>query len=154
MLRYIVRRTLWGIFMLAVVSAVIFVIFYVLPSADPAELRAGREASPQQVDAIRHALGLDKPVYQQFFIYMKNIFFHFNFGYSYQSNEPVRNLILDRMPATIYLVSGATILWLLMGIPTGIISAVRRRSFMDRATMVTTLVLISAPVFWLGLVFL
>ena len=63
MLRYIVRRVLWGILMLAIVSAVVFVIFYVFPSADPATLRAGRNASPQQVDAIRHSLGLDQPVY-------------------------------------------------------------------------------------------
>jgi peptide/nickel transport system permease protein len=64
---------LWGIAMIAIVSAVVFVIFYVLPSADPAQLRAGRNASPAQVDAIRHSLGLDKPVYTQYYEYMKNI---------------------------------------------------------------------------------
>jgi peptide/nickel transport system permease protein len=138
--------------MIAIVSAVVFVIFYVLPSADPAQLRAGRNASPAQVDAIRHSLGLDKPVYTQYYEYMKNIVLHFDFGYSYQSTTDVRALIFDRLPATALLVAGAAVLWLGMGIPVGIISAVRRRSFLDRSTMVTTLAFISAPVFWLGLV--
>ena len=152
MARYIVRRVLWGIVMLAIVSAVVFVIFYVFPSADPAKLRAGREASPAQVDAIRHSLGLDKPVYTQFWDYMKSIVLHFDLGYSYQSNEPVKSLIFDRLPATILLVTGAAVLWLVMGIPVGIISAIKRRSLLDRTTMVTSLAFISAPVFWLGLV--
>jgi peptide/nickel transport system permease protein len=143
---------LWGIAMIAIVSAVVFVIFYVLPSADPAQLRAGRNASPAQVDAIRHSLGLDKPVYTQYYEYMKNIVLHFDFGYSYQSTTDVRALIFDRLPATALLVAGAAVLWLGMGIPVGIISAVKRRSFLDRSTMVTSLAFISAPVFWLGLV--
>ena len=152
MLRYIVRRILWGILMLAIVSALIFVIFYVFPTADPATLRAGRNASPKQIEIIRHALGLDEPVYTQYWDYMKGIVLHFDFGYSYQSNADVRTLIFDRLPATIWLVTGAAILWLLIGIPVGIISAVKRRSLLDRSTMVTTLAFISAPVFWLGLV--
>ena len=75
-----------------------------------------------------------------------------NLGYSFLSNANVRGLIFDRLPATIWLVTGAAILWLLMGIPVGIISAIKRRSLLDRTTMVTSLALISAPVFWLGLV--
>ena len=154
MLRYITRRVLWGVALLVIVSAVIFAIFYILPSADPAVLRAGRNAGPKQVAEIRHSLGLDKPVYEQFFIYMKNVFLHFDFGYSYQYNVPVRQLIFARLPATIFLVVGAVIIWLSIGIPTGIVSAVKRRSLWDRSMMVTSLALISAPVFWLGLVLL
>ena len=138
--------------MLAIVSAVVFAIFYIFPSADPATLRAGRNASPKQIEIIRHALGLDKPVYEQYWVYMKGIVLHFDFGYSYQSNADVRGLIFDRLPATIWLVTGAAILWLGMGIPVGIISAIKRRSLLDRTTMVTSLAFISAPVFWLGLV--
>ena len=138
--------------MLAIVSAVVFVIFYVFPSADPAILRAGRNASPDQVEAIRHSLGLDRPIYTQYYEYMKGIVLHFDFGYSYRSNADVRALIVNRLPATIWLVTGAAILWLAMGIPVGIISAVKRRSLLDRTTMVTSLAFISAPVFWLGLV--
>jgi peptide/nickel transport system permease protein len=138
--------------MLAIVSAVVFVIFYVFPSADPAILRAGRNADPETVDRIRQSLGLDQPIYTQYYEYMKGIVLHFDFGYSYRSNADVRTLILDRLPATIWLVTGAAILWLAMGIPVGIISAVKRRSLLDRTTMVTSLAFISAPVFWLGLV--
>jgi peptide/nickel transport system permease protein len=152
LLRYIVRRVLWGIAMLAIVSAVVFAIFYVFPSADPAILRAGRNADPEQIERIRHSLGLDRPIYTQYYEYMKDIVFHFDFGFSYRSNADVRTLILDRLPATVWLVTGAAILWLAMGIPVGIISAIKRRSLLDRTTMVTSLAFISAPVFWLGLV--
>jgi peptide/nickel transport system permease protein len=152
MFRYIVRRVLWGIAMLFIVSAVIFLIFYILPSADPAVLRAGRNAGPQQIANIRHSLGLDKPIYVQYLRYLRDVFLHFNFGFSYQYNIPVRQLILNRLPATIWLVVGAVTIWLALGISIGIISAVKRRSVVDRASMTTSLAFISAPVFWLGLV--
>ena len=152
MLRYIVRRSLWGVVMLFIVSALIFLIFYLLPSADPAALRAGRQATPEQVEEIRSVLGLDQPIWTQYYVYMRDLVLSFDFGFSYQNNAPVLELIVSRLPATIFLVSGAAVLWLAMGVPTGIISAVRRRSLLDRATMITTLALISAPVFWLGLV--
>ncbi|MBV9001970.1 MAG: ABC transporter permease, partial [Solirubrobacterales bacterium] len=138
--------------MLIIVSAVIFLIFYVLPTADPAVLRAGRNAGAQQIAQIRHSLGLDQPIYQQYFNYMKQVFLHFNFGYSYQYNVPVRQLIFSRLPATIWLVVGAVIIWLSVGLTIGIISAIKRRSILDRTTMTGSLALISAPVFWLGLV--
>jgi peptide/nickel transport system permease protein len=152
MLRYIARRLLWGVALLFIVSALIFVIFYAFPSADPAALRAGRQASPEQIERIRESLGLDDPIYEQYARYMKDLVLHADLGFSYQFETPVRELVLDRLPATISLVAGAVLIWLLVGIPTGIVSAIRRRSLMDRATMVTTLALISAPVFWLGLV--
>jgi peptide/nickel transport system permease protein len=154
MLRYIVRRVLWGIALLFITSAVIFFIFYVLPSADPAVLRAGRNAGPQQIDQVRHTLGLDRPIYVQFADYMKNVFLHFDFGYSYQYNYPVRSLIFQRLPATAFLVAGAVVIWLAIGLPTGIVSAIKRRSLLDRSMMATALALISAPVFWMGLVLL
>jgi peptide/nickel transport system permease protein len=154
MLRYIARRLLWGVALLFIASAVIFVIFYALPAADPAELRAGRQANEAQIAEIRETLGLDKPIYEQYWIYVKNIVLHFDFGYSYEFDVPVRELIFDRLPATIFLTIGAVLIWLLIGIPTGIISAIRRRSVLDRTTMIGTLALISAPVFWLGLVLL
>jgi peptide/nickel transport system permease protein len=154
MLRYIVRRVLWGIALLFIVSAVIFLIFYAFPSGDPAVARAGRLATPEEIDRIRETLGLDKPIYVQYWYYVRDLVLHFDFGYSYESNTPVRELIFDRLPATISLVSGAVVLWLLAAFPVGVISAVKQRSAFDRATMVTTLALYSAPVFWLGLVLL
>jgi peptide/nickel transport system permease protein len=166
MLRYIVRRVLWGFVLLILVSAVIFVIFYVFPNADPAKLRAGRQANPAVIESIREQLGLSDPIWEQFLRYMTQVFTPFdwfgaaqhggtgplNFGRSFQSNTPVKEIILERLPATALLVVGAVIFWLLMGLPTGIISAVKRRTLLDRVTMVTSLAFISAPVFWLGLV--
>jgi peptide/nickel transport system permease protein len=150
--RYIIRRLLWVFVLLIVVSAVTFLIFYELPSADPAVLRAGRAPNPQLIAQIRHTLGLDKPVYVQYWRYMKAVVLHFDFGYSFQNSQPVRQEIFDRLPATISLTVGAVIVWLMIGLPIGIISAIRSRSFLDRMTMGGALLAISAPVYWLGLV--
>lgn len=150
--RYIIRRLLWMVVLLLIVSAVTFLIFYILPSADPAVLRAGRSPNPALIVHIRHTLGLDQPVYVQYWRYMKGVVLHFDFGYSYQYSQPVRQMIFQRLPATISLTVGAVIVWLLIGIPIGIISAVRRRSAIDRMAMGGALVAISAPVYWLGLV--
>ena len=154
MLRYVVRRVLWGVGLLFITSAVIFLIFYAFPSGDPAAARAGRLATPEEIDRISETLGLNDPLYVQYWEYMKNLVLHFDFGFSYESNAPVKELIFDRLPATFSLVFGAVILWLGAAIPVGIISAVRQRSVFDRVTMITTLALYSAPVFWLGLVLL
>jgi peptide/nickel transport system permease protein len=153
--------------MLIIVSAVVFTIFYIFPTADPATLRAGRNASPEQIDTLRESLGLNDSKLTQFARYLTQVFTPFswfgadqynggtgpfNFGVSlFQSNTPVKDIILDRLPATAFLVAGAVVIWLSVAIPVGIISAVRWRTALDRTTMITSLVFISAPVFWLGL---
>jgi peptide/nickel transport system permease protein len=152
--RYIIRRLLWALVLLVLVIALTFAIFYLLPSADPAQLRAGRNATAANIAAIRHNLGLDKPVYVQFWDYLKNLVLHFDLGYSYQSDASVKSLIFDRLPATLSLTAGAIVIWMLVGIPVGIISAVKRRTFLDRAAMGVALLGVSVPVFWLGLVML
>jgi peptide/nickel transport system permease protein len=152
--KYIIRRLLWVIVLLFAVSLITFLIFYLLPSADPAQLRAGRQPTPALIAAIRHRLGLDRPVYTQYYEYMKALILHFNFGYSYQYNTPVRTVIFSRLPATVSLAFGAAVVWLAIGITVGTVSAVRRRSRFDRASMGTALVAISAPQYWLGLVVL
>jgi peptide/nickel transport system permease protein len=149
---YIARRVLWGLALLLIVSFLTFVIFYVFPSADPAALRAGRSATPQLIAQIRHQLGLDKPFYEQYWLYVKGIVLHFDLGFSYQNDESVRAQILSRLPATISLTAGAFVVWIGVGIPVGIVSAIKRRSLLDRVTMGGALVAISAPVYWLGLV--
>ncbi len=154
MATYIVRRLLWGIVLIVAVCALTFLFFNVFPSGDPAVLRAGRNGSPQTIAAIRHELGLDKAVYTQFFVYMKNILLHFNFGFSFYSGAPVLGLIKDRLPATLSLTVGAALIWLLMGIPVGIISAIKRGSVLDRGSMGVALLFVSMPVFWLGLIVL
>jgi peptide/nickel transport system permease protein len=151
MIQYIIRRVLWMIVLLFLVSALTFLIFYALPSADPAQLRAGRTPNPQLVEQIRHQLGLDKPLYVQYFDYMKDLITKFDLGYSYQNTISVRTQIFQRLPATISLAIGAAIIWLTVGILVGIVSSVRPRSLVDRLSMGAALVAISAPVYWLGL---
>jgi len=152
--RFIIRRLLWVIVLLLAVTFLTFVIFYLFPSADPAVLRAGRQPSPALIAQIRHNLGLDKPFFVQYFDYMKKVVLHFDLGYSYQNNIPVKTQIFDRLPATISLAIGAAVIWLVVGITIGIISAVKSGTLIDRVTMGGALVAISAPVYWLGLVML
>jgi peptide/nickel transport system permease protein len=151
MVRYIIQRLLWTIVTLIIVSFVTFLIFYVLPPGDPAVLRAGHFPNPQQLAHIRHALGVDKPFWVQYWDYVRAIVLHFNLGYSYQFSQPVNTLIFARLPATISLTAGAVVIWVSIGITVGAISAVRPRSLLDRLTMSGSLLAISAPTFWLGL---
>jgi peptide/nickel transport system permease protein len=157
MAAYIVRRLVWVVFLLFVVTLVTFIVFTVLPAADPAVLRAGRQPSPELVASIREQFGLDDPLIVQFFRYIGDILPFiggdgFNFGYSYQSNQEVLPQILDRLPATIFLTAGAVILWLAIGIPVGVISAIKTGTWLDRVSMTLALIAISAPVYFLGLV--
>jgi peptide/nickel transport system permease protein len=152
MATFIIRRLLWVIVLLLLVSFITFVIFYLFPSADPAQLRAGRQPNPQLVEQIRHQLNLDKPFYVQYWLYMKQLVLHFDFGRSYQNNIQVKKQIFERLPATISLTVGAAVIWLIVGIAVGTISAVKSRSLVDRVAMGGALVGISAPVYWLGLV--
>ena len=152
MIRYIIRRLLWGVVLLILVLALLFVMFRVLPTADPAKLRAGRLQSPKIIAEIRHDLGLDKSLPAQFWLYIKNLFLHFDLGYSYYSDAPVKELIFNRLPATLSLVIGGAILWVVTGLGVGIVSARRAGSRLDRLSMGTALVLVSAPEYWLGLI--
>jgi peptide/nickel transport system permease protein len=152
MLTYIIRRLLWSVLLLFVVSFVVFLVFYTLPASDPALLRAGRNPDPALVKILDKRYGLDKPFYVQFWFYIKALVLHFDFGRSYQNNVDVRPYIFERLPATISLAIGAAVLWLLIGIPIGIIAAVKRGTWIEKAAMGVALIGISAPVYWLGLV--
>ena len=154
MIRYIIRRLLWGVLLLIVVSALLFVLFRILPTGDPAKLRAGRLQNPKIIAEIRHDLGLDKPLITQFWIYMKGIFLHFDLGYSYYSSAPVKDLLFGRLSDTISLVLGGAVLWFGAGLFVGIVSALRPRSRLDRFSMGGALLLVSAPEYWLGLILL
>jgi peptide/nickel transport system permease protein len=152
MLRFIVRRLLWMIVLLLVISFLTFIIFYLLPAADPATLRAGRQPTPELIATLKQTLGLDKPWYVQYWKYLDRLIFHFDFGYSYENNISVRAQIFDRLPATVTLAVGGAIVWLVIGVPVGIISAIKRGKSADRIAMGGALLAISAPVYWLGLV--
>jgi peptide/nickel transport system permease protein len=154
MLAYVIRRVIWGLALLVIVSALTFVLFRVIPTGNPALLRAGRDPQPHLILEIERVLGLNKSLPVQFWDYMKGIFLHFDFGHSYYSGQSVRSLIAERLPPTISLALGAAVLWVIAGLSVGVLSALRRHSWVDRASMGTALVLISAPEFWLGLIVL
>ena len=159
MAAYIARRLIWVIFLLFMITLITFVIFTVLPSGDPAVLRAGRQPSPELIESIRHQFGLDKSKPVQFINYIGDILPFlghngFYFGFSYQNQTQVLPEILSRLPNTLFLTAGAVILWLSVGIPIGMISAVKTGSWLDRLLMSVALIFISAPVYFLGLVVL
>lgn len=157
MAAYIARRLVWVVFLLFTITCITFVIFSVLPSGDPAVARAGKSPSPELVETIRKQLGLDKPKPEQFAHYVGDILPFVggdgvNFGYSYQNNTKVLPEILERVPVTLFLTTGAVLLWLAIGIPIGVLSAVKTGSWMDRLAMGIALLFISAPVYFLGLI--
>lgn len=160
MLRYIARRTLFGILVLIVVSLVTFGIFIKLPASDPALRAAGRHPTPELLATIRHRFGLDRPVWVQYWNFAKGLiplpgfFLDEDVYFSYQNNLPVKDEILSRLPVTAMLTLGSAALWVILGLPVGIISAVKRGTLLDRSAMLAALIGVSAPDFWLGLVFL
>jgi ABC-type dipeptide/oligopeptide/nickel transport system permease component len=152
MTAYIVRRLLWMVLVLFGVAAITFVIAFLVPG-DPARLYAGTNASPAAIKIIHHQLGLDRPLWTQFGEYMWRVV-HLDFGFSYRYQTPVLPAILQRFPATAELALAGVFFELIIGLPIGILSAIRPGSFWDRATMVFTFVALAAPPFWLGLLFL
>lgn len=161
MFQYIVRRLLWAIVSLILVIGMVFLIFFVMPAIAArgtgvsgqkivAISFAGKNPRPSQVAAVTKRLGLDQPLYVQFGRYVGNAF-QGDLGFSYQTQEPVTSAILSRLPATASLAVGASIVWLVMGVGIGVISALRSRSFWDRSSMFFALIFLSMPTFWLGL---
>jgi len=151
MTAFIARRLAQVVVLLWAVATLTFVFFSILPSTDPAVLRAGRQATPELIAQVRVELGLDRPRLEQYVDYLGDVFLRFDFGRSYVGQrEDVLDLILERLPATIWLALGAVAVWLMIGLSVGIISALYRRSVFDRLAMGLALVAISAPVYWLG----
>ncbi|HIP61518.1 MAG TPA: ABC transporter permease [Sulfurovum sp.] len=150
MFSYILKRLLWTIPTLFGVTLMVFSMVHLAPG-DPAVALLGDKANKQSVADLREQLGLDKPIHEQYFIYMRNIS-KGDFGKSANSNEPVLTEFMDRFPATIELASLAMILATILGVLAGIISAIKRYSMFDYASMFGALAGVSMPVFWLGLV--
>src|ERR1700712_838684 len=125
MASYIIRRLLWTLLLLWVVSGITFILFNVLPSADPALLRAGRRAEPEVLKGIRETFGLDRPLIVQYLDYIKHVFLQFDFGRSYRNDVDVRSQLLDRLPNTVDLIVGAVVVWLPAGLPVALLSALK-----------------------------
>ena len=160
MLRYMIRRLLFLVLVLIAVSLFTFIVFVKLPATDAAIRAAGRHPSPQLLREIRHHLGLDRPVWYQYWTFAKGLipwpglFLNRTVYFSWLNQVAVRDEIFARLPVTATLTVGAAILWLLIGIPIGIVSAIRPGTVFDRAGMLFALVGVSAPIFWLSLVLL
>jgi len=150
--KYVVRRLLWMVVVLFFVSLITFLLAYAVPG-DPAKSIAGPHATPETLARIKAELGLDKPLWTQYGIYMKNLV-QGDLGYSYQSQRPVAQSIIERFPATAMVALFGIFFELLIGIPVGMISALRQYSIRDRTFTVLSLLGIAAPAFWLGMIFL
>jgi peptide/nickel transport system permease protein len=148
---FIIRRLFWAVFLFIVATLVTYIIFFVIPT-NPAELAAGKAAKPQIVAHISHELHLDLPIYQQYWLFLWNMVRHFSLGYSFRFGTSVRWVVGQDAPVTASLVFGGAFFWLLAAIPTGIISALRPRSLLDRTTMLAVLIGVSAPAVWIGLI--
>ena len=149
MTRYLLSRVGFGLLVLFLLSVFVFVLFYVTPS-DPARIIAGDKATEELMAQIRVNLGLDKPLWEQYLIFLGGLL-QGDLGYSYRSNLPVADLVLARIPATMSLVFGAVVVWLAIGIPIGLASAKRPGSVRDRLGQGFALVGISFPTFVLGM---
>lgn len=150
MLSFAVRRILGAILVLAAVSVFVFLIFVVIPGGDPAQRMAGRNATEQNVENIKHDWGFDQPFYVQYGRLMEKLFTGQLVAYTNRTN--VLDQIKRGIPATISLAVGAGLLWLTFGVLAGIISAVTAGRFSDRTITILALIGISMPVFWLGLI--
>jgi len=152
MVAFIVRRALFGILVLWIISVVVFVMFFVAPH-DVARLLAGRQANAAEIEAIRRNLGLNRPILDQYISWVSKLV-HGDLGYSYRGSVPVRDLLASRLPVTASLAFGAAILWLLIGVGAGVLAAVRPRKVADRVVTFAALFFYSMPTFLLGLLLL
>ncbi len=150
MLAFVIRRFVGMVLVLIAVSFIVFLIFIVVPGGDPAQRIAGRTATQQNIENIRHDWGFDQPFYVQYKDMMQKAFT--NELVSYSNQTKVVSQIKQGLPATFSLAIGAGIIWLFFGIAVGVISAVTAGSWSDRLVTVLALIGISMPVFWLGLI--
>jgi peptide/nickel transport system permease protein len=149
---FIVRRVLFGILVLWIISVVVFVMFFVAPH-DVARLLAGRQANQAEIEAVRRSLGLNRPIQDQYFSWVWKLL-HGDLGYSYRGSVPVRDLLASRLPVTASLAFGAAIIWLVIGVGAGVLAAVRPRRIADRVVTFFALFFYSMPTFLLGLLLL
>jgi peptide/nickel transport system permease protein len=164
MTRFLLRRAFGTALVLLALSAVVYAVFYAAPH-DPAVLVCGKGCDGARLAVVRHKLGTDRPVWAQYLSFLHALVAGRSFdtgtgavacpapclGYSFQSDQPVLGLITQRLPVDLSLTLGAMVLWLLLGVGTGLLSALRRGRFAERALTTLTLAGQSTPVFLVGL---
>lgn len=149
MLKYIGKRILIMIPILLGISFIVFAIMDATPG-DPARIILGESASNEEVMALREEMGLNENFFVRYFKYVKNAV-RGDFGTSYRSKAPVVDELLSRFPSTLKLAFGATIIMVIIGVPVGIVSAVKQYSLIDTTSLFLTFLLTAMPGFWLGL---
>jgi peptide/nickel transport system permease protein len=148
-LAYLVRRSLWAIVLVFALAAITFIIFFVIPSNQVGNIRH-RESTT----SINESVGLSGPVYLQYARFVNSLF-HGSLGYSWRSGrQTVRSMVLNAAPVTASLVIGGVLVWMLVALPIGILSALRPRSLLDRGATILVLIGISVHPIWLGLILL
>ncbi len=150
MIAFLVKRVGQSAIVLIGVSIIAFILEHLLPGG-PAKAILGGRASPFQIAAFNHANGLDKPIWEQYFVYTGNLL-HGNLGRSYKLNQTVNSVLATDLPKSIILVGSALILSLIIAIPVGIFQAVRRNGIYDYAATSVSFLLYSMPSFWLGII--
>ena len=148
MQRYLVRRFVLAIITLLAVSLIIFILSR--SAGDPVSLMLDEYSTQEDIDRMMAKLGTDKPYYQQYFLFLKDAI-RGDLGNSIKEGRPVTEVILDSLPNTLYLGLTAFIVSLLVGIPLGILSSVKRGSLIDQVGKIVALLGQSAPPFWLGI---
>ena len=149
MLGYLAWRSLHSLLLLWLVTVGVFGLLHLTPG-DPASLMLGEQATPEQIRDLRHALGLDEPLVTQYAWFLGHAV-RGDFGASIRAQRPALEVVLERLPATLLLTAGAFTFALCVGLPIGVISAVKRLSLWDHGSMALALMGQSMPVFWLGL---
>jgi peptide/nickel transport system permease protein len=146
-----VMQRLWQmLFVMFGISLLVFMIFFATPGVDPAARLAGRNASPEVLEAVRKSFGFDQPFYIQYAIMMKKIFITGDLTSFVNRGWKVVPAVLDTIPVTLSLVLGAAVLWVIFSIIIGVTAAAFRGSFVDKALMILGLIGVSMPVYWLG----
>src|SRR5436853_7895739 len=151
MLRFVVRRLPLLVPILLGVSLLVFIWIRLLPGS-PAQALLGERATPQSIAQLSRQFGLDKPLYVQYWRYLVETVGHLNLGTSIKTFRPVTFEIENRFPATVELALGAMVFALTVGIPLGFFAAKKYGSFFDHASLVGSLLGISIPIFFLGLI--
>lgn len=145
MLRFLIRRILSGALVLWIVTSCVFVLFFAT-SPDPAARFAGKMATPETLALLRHRMGLDRPLPVQYWHFVTGLL-HGDLGYSYATRGPVADMVVQALPPTFSLVAGGTVLTMLIGVLSGVLSARRAHGIADRGVAVVVLLGMSVPVF-------
>ena len=151
MLLTIIRRLLQTVLVVLIMSALVFAGLYLV--GDPVAMLASPEATDAQREALRHSLGLDLPLWHQYFIFISKAA-QLDFGNSFLTGEPAMQLILERMPATLELATLAILASMVIGVPLGVYAGLKPRSISARSIMTGSVLGFSLPNFWVGLMFI